>query len=85
LDICCGTGSIGIALSDYFDYVYGVEMVESAIEDAKINVRLNNLEEKCDFILGKAEDKVIEICEAASQVISPQFFPTKIGFHIIFT
>jgi len=68
LDICCGTGSIGIALETYFDFVFGVEMEKSAIEDANQNVELNGLKEKCNFILGKAEDKVLDICEAASQV-----------------
>lgn len=68
LDICCGTGSIGIALADYFDHVFGVEMVESAVVDARANVELNGLAEKCQFILGKAEDRVADLCESASQV-----------------
>ena len=76
LDICCGTGSIGIALADYFDSVFGVEMVESAIEDASKNVKLNQLEEKCKFVLGKAEDRVIELCQAAAEV------RTELGIRI---
>ena len=68
MDICCGTGSIGIALANYFDRVFGVEMVESAVVDATANVELNGLGEKCKFIHGKAEDKVADLCESASQV-----------------
>ena len=70
LDICCGTGSIGIGLSDYFDHIFGVEMVESSINDAKMNVKENKLEGKCNFVLGKAEDKVNDICQAATEVKS---------------
>jgi len=66
LDICCGTGSIGIALSDRFAKVFGVEMVPSAIRDANYNVSQNNLSGKCAFICGKAEDKINEICATAT-------------------
>ena len=37
-DICCGTGAIGICLSAKARKVIGVEIIESAIENAKINV-----------------------------------------------
>ena len=35
-----------------------------------MNVKENNLEEKCNFVLGKAEDKVNDICQAATEVRS---------------
>jgi len=69
LDICCGTGSIGIALSDYFDKVFGVDIVEEAIKDADKNVKLNSLEEKCFFVAGNAQDKVAELCSKANEVL----------------
>ena len=43
-------------------------MVESAIRDAKYNVSQNNLNDKCAFICGKAEDKINEICVTATEV-----------------
>lgn len=43
LDLCCGTGTIGIALSPHFKKVIGVEMVEDAINDAKSNAELNGM------------------------------------------
>lgn len=43
-------------------------MVESSINDAKMNVKENKLEGKCNFVLGKAEDKVNDICQAATEV-----------------
>merc|ERR1711917_3818 len=60
LDICCGTGSIGIALADRFDKVYGIEMVQSAIDDANMNIKKNNLE-NCIFECGKAENRMRDI------------------------
>jgi tRNA (uracil-5-)-methyltransferase len=35
LDICCGTGTIGLALSKTVKKVYGIEVIEKAIENAK--------------------------------------------------
>ncbi len=40
-DLYCGTGSIGIFLSDQVKKVIGVELIEEAIDDAKENAALN--------------------------------------------
>ncbi len=42
-DLYCGTGSIGIFLSDQVEKVIGVELIEEAIEDAKENAALNGI------------------------------------------
>ena len=42
-DLYCGTGSIGIFLSDKAGKVIGVEMIEEAINDAKENATLNGI------------------------------------------
>ena len=60
LDVCCGTGTIGICLSKHFDLVYGVDICESAIVDAKKNAELNGVK-NVHFIAGKAQDKMYEI------------------------
>ncbi|XP_076647500.1 tRNA (uracil-5-)-methyltransferase homolog A [Halictus rubicundus] len=54
LDICCGTGTIGLAFSKHCGEVFGVEMVEDAIKDAKENVLANNVT-NCEFFVGKAQ------------------------------
>lgn len=41
LDICCGTGTIGITMAKSVDQVIGVEMVPEAIVDAKANAERN--------------------------------------------
>jgi tRNA/tmRNA/rRNA uracil-C5-methylase (TrmA/RlmC/RlmD family) len=43
LDICCGTGTIGICVSDAVRRIIGLEIVESAVEDARENAALNGV------------------------------------------
>lgn len=42
-DLYCGTGTIGIYISEYAKEVLGIEINESAIEDAKVNKLINNI------------------------------------------
>jgi 23S rRNA (uracil1939-C5)-methyltransferase len=56
-DLYCGTGSIGIFVSQQAKKIIGVEMIAAAIEDAKENAALNNLS-AAEFFAGD----VIEIC-----------------------
>ncbi len=48
-DLFCGTGSISISISSYCKKILGIEMVESSISDAKINAKINNVN-NCSFI-----------------------------------
>ncbi|MDO4975513.1 MAG: 23S rRNA (uracil(1939)-C(5))-methyltransferase RlmD, partial [Alphaproteobacteria bacterium] len=43
-DLYCGIGTIGIFASKYVKQVYGIEIVEQAIEDAKENATLNQID-----------------------------------------
>lgn len=56
-DLYCGTGSIGIFLSQGAKKIIGVEAIEDAIEDAKENAALNNINHT-HFFAGD----VIKIC-----------------------
>jgi 23S rRNA (uracil1939-C5)-methyltransferase len=56
-DLYCGTGSIGIYLSKQVKKIIGVETVEDAIEDAKINAALNDVQ-NVSFHVGD----VIKVC-----------------------
>lgn len=56
-DLYCGTGSIGIFCSKNAKKIIGVELIEDAIKDAKINAEINGIEE-AHFFAGD----VINIC-----------------------
>ncbi|MGL6108132.1 23S rRNA (uracil(1939)-C(5))-methyltransferase RlmD [Romboutsia sp.] len=56
-DIYCGIGTISLFLAQKATKVYGIEIVEEAIEDAKVNAKLNNLN-NVEFYAGKAEEVV---------------------------
>lgn len=57
-DLYCGIGTISLFMSKYAKKVYGVEIVKQAIEDAKINAKLNNIE-NVEFFAGDCE-KVVD-------------------------
>jgi len=48
-DLYCGTGSITLPASKYAKHIYGLELSEQSIEDAKSNAKYNNLD-NCTFI-----------------------------------
>ena len=55
LDLYCGTGTIGIWMSNKFNKVVGVEINKSAIENANINKELNNID-NIEFICNDAKN-----------------------------
>lgn len=57
-DLYCGIGTIGIFASRYVKKVYGIEIVEEAIEMAKENAVLNGIQ-NIEFMAGDVE-KVFE-------------------------
>lgn len=80
-DLYCGTGSIGIFVSEGAKQLIGVEMVADAIEDAKENAALNQLTHT-HFYAGD----VIDICNDAffAQHGKPDVIitdPPRAGMH----
>jgi len=74
LDLFCGTGTIGIYLSTLAKKIIGIEIVQSAINDAKINARINNIS-NCEFIHADAnlwlEDGQIDKYINAKIILDP--------------
>lgn len=57
LDICCGTGTIGLCFAKHCKNVVGVEIVPDAIEDAKFNADKNQIN-NCKFHVGNSDDYI---------------------------
>ena len=61
-DLYCGIGTIGIFASGKAKKVYGIEVVPQAIEDAKQNAEINNVE-NAEFFAGEVERILPELIE----------------------
>lgn len=59
-DLYCGIGTISLFLSEKAKKVYGVEVVEDAIIDARENAELNGVD-NAEFIVGEAEKVIPEM------------------------
>ncbi len=55
IDTYCGIGTIGLSATDRAGKIIGIEVVDSAVEDARENARLNGAE-NAEFHLGKSEE-----------------------------
>lgn len=60
LDLYCGIGTIGTFASQYVKQVYGIEIVEQAIKDAKENAKLNK-RKNIKFYCGDVEQILEEV------------------------
>lgn len=65
-DLYCGIGTISLFLAKKSKKVYGVEIVPQAIEDAKENASINDIN-NATFFCGKAEE--VKLNEAADVVV----------------
>lgn len=66
LDICCGTGTIGLCLANRVHRVVGVEMCEPAVKDARHNASRNSIDNAL-FLVGKVEDRIREALSFVKQ------------------
>lgn len=64
LDVCCGTGTIGLCFAKYCKNVYGMEIIDEAIEDAKVNAKNNGIE-NATFKAGNADDLIHSMVRGA--------------------
>ncbi len=63
IDAYCGIGTISLFLSKKAKFVFGVEIVPQAVENAVKNARINNVS-NIRFILGKSEEVIPVLCES---------------------
>ena len=83
IDVCCGTGVIGLSLANKCKKVIGIDIEESAIEDAKKNAKNNNIE-NAEFIASPAEKVLPEVlaeCEKEGSRVVVIVDPPRNGLH----
>ncbi len=76
-DLYSGTGTIPIFLADKVSAVTGIEISESAIQDARKNC-INNGINNCDFICGDMREKLSSISQKPDALIID---PPRAGMH----
>jgi tRNA (uracil-5-)-methyltransferase len=64
VDVCCGTGTIGLACAADFSRIVGVELSAEAIEDARVNAALNGVPNAL-FFCEKAENVMRDVLDRA--------------------
>lgn len=68
LDLYCGTGTIGLFVSDEVNKVIGIELNKDSIEDAKKNQKLNGVS-NIQFYSGDSGEFVSKLKEKVNKVI----------------
>jgi len=77
LDLYCGTGTIAIWLAAQARRVVGLELVKSAVADAKQNCLRNNIG-NCEFIHGDIKDTLETIATVPDLLVID---PPRAGMH----
>ena len=80
-DLYCGAGTIGIYISKFVKKVYGIEIVEDAVKDAKINAKKNNVK-NISFYCGDLKD--ILSTDVMNDILLPSITivdPPRPGLH----
>lgn len=76
-DLYGGTGTIGIFLADRARHVTSIELVDSAVEDARSNARLNGIS-NIEFIHGDMKKLINQLEEIPDVVVTD---PPRDGMH----
>ena len=82
LDLYCGTGTISLFLSKYFEEVVGVEINEEAVKCATLNKNLNNISNVM-FICGDVSKEVSGLMAEQIVVDPPRSGLTSAGINDI--
>lgn len=81
LDVCCGTGTIGLCFAKKCGQILGLEIVPEAIVDAKENAITNEITNS-DFFAGKAEEILGTVCyKATNEDVFAVVDPPRAGLH----
>ena len=67
IDAYCGIGTIGIAASDRAKKVIGVELNEAAVHDARVNVKMNKIQ-NVDIYSNDAGRFMVDVAEEGDSI-----------------
>ena len=70
IDLYCGVGSISLYIAKYVDSVFGIEIIPDAINDARENAKLNNIN-NVDFICGDVSKLVDDNIDGNIVIVDP--------------
>lgn len=76
-DLYCGTGTIGQITAANAKKVVGIELIEEAVEAAKENAKLNNLN-NCEFLAGDVAEIIKTVKDKPDVIILD---PPRSGVH----
>ncbi|XP_038048112.1 tRNA (uracil(54)-C(5))-methyltransferase homolog [Patiria miniata] len=82
LDLCCGTGTIGLVMADRVREVVGIEVIQQAVEDARVNAELNAIS-NATFVCGPVEEVLPDLLptlEGAGDLVVVAN-PARAGLH----
>ena len=68
IDAYCGCGTISLVLAREAGHVIGVEILDAAIENARLNAKRNKLEDKTEFFAGDAARLVSDLLKERKSV-----------------
>lgn len=83
IDAYCGIGTISLSLAKYVKKVYGVEIVEQAIVDAKENAKRNNID-NVEFTCQDAGEFMVEFAKKNQHIDVVMVDPPRKGCSQVF-
>ena len=80
IDLYSGTGAISLLLARKSRHVYGIELVDAAVADARRNARANGIE-NCTFLAGEVRHVLPELVRQGVRADVVVADPPRAGFH----
>ncbi|XP_073980075.1 tRNA (uracil-5-)-methyltransferase homolog A isoform X2 [Rhodnius prolixus] len=81
LDVCCGTGTIGLCLAKDSNKVLGIEIVSKAVQDARENASKNSVDNS-EFFCGKADEIITSVVKRVKEdKLVAILDPPRAGLH----
>ena len=82
-DLYCGTGTIACFVSDAVHRVVGIELIQSAVDDARRNAEMNGIS-NCTFVKGDLKERLTRDAEWLNDHPKPSVViadPPRSGMH----